>query len=115
MDSPKVILAIRPWNTGKKQYVFVIENVGTGIASDIKLKMLDNHPLMLNSELDLMTACAEIKPIPPKQDYKLPIEVEGWTHQERITPFDIEVSYTNSQRTKLYCHRKLGPLSKPRL
>ena len=100
-DSPKVILAIRPWNTGKKQYVFVIENVGTGIASDIKLEMLSNQPLMLNSELDLMVACAEIKPIPPKQDYKLLIEAEKWEPKERKTSFDIEVSYTNSQRTKL--------------
>ena len=100
-DSPKVILAIRSWNTGKKQYVFVIENVGTGIASDIKLKMLGNPPLMLNLELDLMAACAEIKPIPPKQDYKLLIETETWDPKDRKTSFDIEVSYTNSQRTKL--------------
>ena len=101
-DLPKVILAIRPWNTGKKQYVFVIENVGTGIASDIELKMLGNHPLMLdNLELDLMAACAAIKPIPPKQDYKLLIETEGWKPQDRKTSFDIEVSYTNSQGRKL--------------
>ena len=100
-DSPKVILAIRPWNKDKKQYVFVIENVGTGIASDIKLEMLSNQPLMLNSELDLIVACAEIKPIPPKQDYKLLIETEEWEPKERKASFDIEVSYTNSQRTKL--------------
>ena len=100
-DSPKVILAIRPWNRGKKQYVFVIENVGTGIASNIKLKMLGNYPLMLNSELDLMAACAEIKPISPKQDYKLLIETETWEPKDRKMSFDIEVSYTNSQRTKL--------------
>ena len=100
-DSPKVILAIRPWNKDKKQYVFVIENVGTGIAFDIKLKMLSNPILMLDLELNLKTACAEIKPIPPKQDYKLLIEAEWWTPQQRETSFDIEVSYTNSQRTKL--------------
>lgn len=100
-DSPKVVLAIRPWNIGKKQYVFVIKNVGTGIASDIKLKMLSHPTLMLNLELDLRAACAEIKPIPPKQDYKLLIETEWWTPQQRETSFDIEVSYTNSQRTKL--------------
>ena len=101
-DSPKVILAIRPWNKDKKQYVFVIENVGTGIAFDIKLKMLSNNPLILdNSESDLMAACAEIKPIPPKQDYKLLIETEGWKPQDRKTSFNIEVSYTNSQGRKL--------------
>ena len=100
-DLPKIILDIRPWNTKKQQYVFVIENVGTGIASDIKLEMLSNQPLMLNSELDLIVACAEIKPIPPKQDYKLLIETEEWEPKERKASFDIEVSYTNSQRTKL--------------
>ena len=100
-DSPKVTLAIRPWNKDKKQYVFVIENVGTGIAFDIKLKMLSNPILMLDLELNLKTACAEIKPIPPKQDYKLLIETGWWIPQDRETSFDIEVSYTNSQRTKL--------------
>ena len=100
-DSPKVILDIRPWNTDKEQYVFIIENVGTGIASDIKLEMLSNQPLMLNSKLSLADACAKINPIPPNQNYKLLIETETWEPKDRKTSFDIEVSYTNSQRTKL--------------
>ncbi len=100
-DSPKIILDIRPWNTKKQQYVFVIANVGTGIAFDIKLEMLSNQPLMLNPDLSLGEVCAEIKPIPPKQDYKILIEAEKWESEKRKTSFDIGVSYTNSQRTKL--------------
>ena len=100
-DSPKVILAIRPWNTGKKQYVFVMENVGTGIAFDTKLKVLGQNAFMLNETSDLMNTCTEIKVIPPKQDYKLLIETEGWTAQQRKMSFDIKVSYTNSQGRKL--------------
>ena len=81
-DLPKVILDIRPWNTGKKQYVFVIENVGTGIALDIEIKMLSDTPLMLNSKLSLEDACAKINLMPPKQNYKLLIEAEDWDDEK---------------------------------
>ena len=100
-DSPKVILDIRPWNAKKQQYVFVIANVGTGIAFDITLEMLSNSPLMLDQNLSLANACAEIKSIPPKQDYKLVIETETWEPKDRQTSFEIKVSYTNSQKTNL--------------
>ena len=99
-DSPKVILDIRPWNTDKEQYVFVIENVGTGIAFDIKIEMLRGQPLMLNSELSLEEACAKINPIPPKQNYKLSIEAENWEPEKRKTSYDIKVSYKNSRDKK---------------
>ena len=96
-DLPKVILDIRPWKTDKEQYVFVIENVGTGIAFDIKIEMLSGQPLMLNSELSLEDVCNKINPIPPKQNYKLSIEAENWEPEKRKTSYDIRVSYTNSQ------------------
>ena len=99
-DSPKVILDIRPWNTDKEQYVFVIENVGTGIAFDIKIEMLRGQPLMLNSELSLEEVCAKINPIPPKQNYKLSIEAENWEPEKRKTSYDIKVSYKNSRDKK---------------
>ena len=99
-DLPKVILDIRPWNTGKKQYVFVIENVGTGIALDIEIKMLSDTPLMLNSKLSLEDACAKINLMPPKQNYKLLIEAQDWDDEKNKRSYRIKVSYKNSRDKK---------------
>ena len=99
-DLPKVILDIRPWNTGKKQYVFVIENVGTGIALDIEIKMLSDTPLMLNSKLSLEDACAKINLMPPKQNYKLLIEGQDWDDEKNKRSYRIKVSYKNSRDKK---------------
>ena len=99
-DLPKVILDIRPWNTDKKQYVFVIENVGTGIALDIEIKMLSDIPLMLNSKLSLEDACAKINLMPTKQNYKLLIEAENWDDEKSKTSYRIKVSYKNSRDKK---------------
>ena len=99
-NSPKVILDIRPWNTDKEQNVFVIENIGTGIALDIKIEMLSGQPLMLNSELSLEDVCNKINPIPPKQNYKLLIEAKNWGPEKRKTSYDIKVSYKDSRNNR---------------
>lgn len=100
-DLPKIILDIRPWRRYEQQHMFVIENIGTGIAFDIQLKVLGNQPFMLNPNLSLMdTPCAKISSMPPKQDYKTLIESEEWGPEKRKTLYKIEVSYTNSQGKK---------------
>ena len=96
---PKMVLYIRPWSKYVQQHIFFIENVGTGIAFDIKLEVLDNQPFMLNSDLSLMDAsCAEISSMPPNKDYKILIKSEKWTVEKRKTRYKIKVRYTNSQR-----------------
>lgn len=100
-NSPKIVLYIRPWRRYEQQeHMLVIENIGTGTASDIRLEVLNDAVFMLGSELslaDMPCARGAIKSMPPKQDYKALIKSTELDEQQKKQSYKIKVCYKNWQ------------------